>query len=111
MLDEEEKDHLRFLDQTYRDRAKERREAENQALDEDCSNMFLDEESSKAALKKGLDFDLFQREKEKAEVEEKENMNKEKKPEKENVSIFFAIFLIILKRSPRKEQNFNFQKL
>ena len=84
-LNEAEKEHLQYLDKTYRDRAKERREADTNEFDEEeaeyeknNTNIF-DDGSSKNTIKKGLDFELFQKEKEKEEEATKENSSKIKK--------------------------------
>lgn len=82
-LDEQEKEHLLFLNKTYRDRAKERRDAESQQIEEEGQKMALDEDIQLIASKKGLDFDLFKKEKEKADEEHKESLSNLKK--KENV--------------------------
>jgi len=76
---------LQYLDKTYRDRAKERRETETNDFNEEDTeyeknntNIF-DDGSSKNTIKKGLDFELFQKEKEKEEEVAKENSSKIKK--------------------------------
>ena len=86
LLTEEEKEHLTYLDKTYRDRAKERREAEADNIEEEYlnpdPNLFEDEDENgmpKGGLKKGLDFDLLKREREKAEEEMMEKSLEQKK--------------------------------
>lgn len=85
-MTEEEKEHLNYLDKTYRDRAKERREAEADNIEEEYvnpdPNLFDGEDDNgmpKGGVKKGLDFELLRREREKAEEEMMEKSLEQKK--------------------------------
>ena len=92
-MTEEEKEHLNYLDKTYRDRAKERREAEADNIEEEYvnpdPNLFDGEDDNgmpKGGVKKGLDFDLLRREREKAE----EEMMEQSLEQKQEVFFFFS---------------------
>lgn len=92
LLTDQEKEHMDYLDKTYRDRAKERREAEAENIEEEFlnpdPNLFEnDDGTAKTAIKKGLDFDLLRKEREKAEEEYKEKTS-QVKPEVKIINVF-----------------------